>query len=170
MAGGAGVRNFVLLREGGRNEFEGVAADEIVRQGLFDLGHVAGQTIVACALILVMGVCFERGGVRAVRRIGAVAFQAHPAAGLDEVGIVFGAVSIVAGVAGDASAVHEALHKIIALHAVLVAGAIREMREGGLAELVVFELPIIGKVVADNKADGPIERLAGRWFGERTAL
>ena len=45
---------------------------------------------------------------------------------------------IVAAGASDAMRIHGALHKVVALHAVLVARAIGEVGEGGLAELVLF--------------------------------
>ena len=64
-------------------------------------------------------------------------------AGLDQVGVVLGAVHIVAGETGDAARVHHALHEIVALHAILVRGAVGEMSEGRLAELVLFQLPEI---------------------------
>lgn len=44
---------------------------------------------------------------------------------------------------GDAMAVHEALHEIIALHTILVRRAIREVVESGLTKRAVFESPEI---------------------------
>ena len=170
MACGARIWNFVLLRGGGRDEVEGVAANEIVGKGLLDFGHVAGQAIVTGAVALVMRMGFQRGGVRPVRRIGAVAFKAHEVAGLDEVGIIFRAVRVMAGVAGDAPSVHHALDKIITLHAVLVGGAVGEMGEGGFAQLVFFQLPEIRQVLSHFEADGPIVSLAGDGRGEGAAL
>ena len=170
MACGARIWNFVLLRGGGRDEVEGVAANEIVGKGLLDFGHVAGQAIVTGAVALVMRMGFQRGGVRPVRRIGAVAFKAHEVAGLDEVGIIFRAVRVMAGVAGDAPSVHHALDKIITLHAVLVGGAVGEMGEGCFAQLVFFQLPEIRQVLSHFEADGPIVSLAGDGRGEGAAL
>ncbi len=43
--------------------------------------------------------------------------------------------------AGDAVAVHHALHEVVALHPVLVRGAVGEVRERRLAELVILEPP-----------------------------
>jgi hypothetical protein len=48
------------------------------------------------------------------------------------------------------------LDEIVTLHAVLVRGAVGEMSKGGLAELVLFELPEIAQVLAGFVADGPI--------------
>ena len=81
------------------------------------------------AACLVMRVCFDGRGARAVRRIRAVALQAEHVGRLQQVGIVLRAVNVVATEAGDAVRVHHALHKIVALHAVLVRGAVGEMRE-----------------------------------------
>ena len=53
------------------------------------------------------------------------------------------AVHVVATEAGHAAAIHHALREIIALHAVLVRRAVGKMREGRLAERVLFELPVI---------------------------
>jgi hypothetical protein len=50
---------------------------------------------------------------------------------------------IVAAGACDAARVHQAVDEIIALHPVLVRGAVRKVREGGFAELVFFELPVV---------------------------
>ncbi len=72
-----------------------------------------------------------------------MAVQAKPVGGLAKLRVIIGAMNVVAGEAGNAAAVHEALHEIVALHAVFVGGAIGEMGEGGLAERVVFELPEI---------------------------
>ena len=77
-----------------------------------------------------------------------MALQAQHVRRLQQIGVVRGAVHIVAAEAGDAARVHQALHEIVALHAVLVRRAVGEMREGGLAELVLFELPEILQLAA----------------------
>src|ERR1700757_3319363 len=79
-------------------------------------------------------------------------------------------MNIVAGEAGNAAAVHQALHKIIALHTVLVSGAIGEMGESGLAQRVFFKLPEIAKVQAHMVADGPIVIFAFDGIGQGTSL
>ncbi len=71
---------------------------------------------------------------------------------------------------GDAATVHNALHEIIALHAVLVGGSIGEVYEGGLAESVVFQLPKIAEVEAHPIADGPIVVFALDGIRERPSL
>ena len=61
-------------------------------------------------------------------------------------GLVVGTVRIVASETRDAVRVHQAGDKIVSLHAVLVRRAIREMREGSFAELVIFQLPKIAQI------------------------
>ena len=77
---------------------------------------------------------------------------------------------IVASEAGDAAAVHHALDEVVALHAVLVRGAVGEMREGGLAELVIFELPEILQIQAHVIADRPVVIFAVDGIRQRAAL
>jgi len=93
-----------------------------------------------------MSVLFDRGGAGAVERKRAMAVQADLIAGLAELGVVVRAVHIVATEAGDAAAVHHALHEIISLHAIFVGCAVGEMRECGFAEVVFLQLPIILQV------------------------
>jgi len=78
-------------------------------------------------------------------------------------------MNIVAREAGDASAVHYALNEVIALHAILVGGAIGEMREGHLTEGVVFELPKIAEVESDAIADRP-RNTSLRWDSSKGVL
>ena len=84
--------------------------------------------------------------MRPIERKGAVAIEAELVGGLAELGVIFSAVNVVTGEAGDASAIHEALHEIVSLHAVFVGAAVREVIEGGSAEGMFFELPIITKI------------------------
>ncbi len=72
-----------------------------------------------------------------------MAFQAHKVTGLNKIGIVFGAMDVMAGVAGNASSVHHALDEVIPLHTVFMRGAVRKMSKAGFAQLVPFQLPII---------------------------
>lgn len=53
-------------------------------------------------------------------------------------------------------AVHDALHEIIALHAILVRRAIGEVIEGGLTKRAVFEFPEIPQPQTDVIPDRPV--------------
>src|SRR6476660_7948243 len=91
----------------------------------------------------------------------AVAFEAHRIARFDEIRIVRGAVDIVAVKASHAAGVHSAADEIVSLHAIFVGGAIREIGEGGLAELVFFERPYFAEAMTRFKADWPIIEFSG---------
>lgn len=146
VARSTGVGDFVFVGGGGWDEGESVGADFRIRQGGLDFGHVAGDAAAAGGPGFVMGVGFERGRVRAVEGLRAVAIEAKLVGGLAELSIVAGAVSIVATEAGNAAAVHQALYEVVALHAVFVGSAVREIHEAGGAEGVVFELPEITEI------------------------
>jgi hypothetical protein len=62
--------------------------------------------------------------------------------------------------------VHDALHKVIALHPVLVCGSVREVRECGLIQGDVFELPIVLKMKTDTVANRPVVGFALDLFSE----
>jgi hypothetical protein len=143
---GAGIGDLVFVGHVGRDEGEGVGADFHIGDGGGDSGHVAGDAAAAGGTFFVVGVLFDRGGARAVERERAVAVEADLVAGLAELRVILGAVNVVTAEAGDAAAVHHALHEVISLHAVFVGGAIGEMREGGFAEFVFFELPVIAEI------------------------
>jgi len=76
-----------------------------------------------------MRVRLNAGCTRTVGRIGTVAFKAQHAGGFHQVGVVFRAVHVVATETGHAVRVHQAGDEIIALHAVLMRGAVGEMSE-----------------------------------------
>ena len=69
--------------------------------------------------------------------------QAHHGGRLQQVGVVGRAVNIMATEAGDSAPVHHAGRKIVALHPILVRGAIGEVSEGRFAKLMILEFPII---------------------------
>src|ERR1039458_10269230 len=99
-----------------------------------------------------------------------MALQTHRVGGLQELGVVRRALNVVAGEAGDAVIVHGALHEVVALHAVLVSRAVGEVGERGLAEFVLFQLPIIAQVLAYFESDGPIVIYAVERLPERLSL
>ena len=146
MATGAWIWNLVLIRHFRRDEGEGVASDVDIRDRLLDFRHVARYAIIAWTAGAMMSVFFDARGVRPVRRRRPVTCQAELICRLDQVGVVFGAVHVVATEAGYASAIHQALNKIITLHPVLMAGSICKMRKARLTELVFFQLPEIFQV------------------------
>ena len=90
--------------------------------------------------------------------------------GLSELRIVFRTVHVVAGSAGDTAFIHDALHKVIALHPVLVCGSVREVGERCLAQGDVVEFPIVLKVKTNVVADGPVVSFTLDLFGERLPL
>ena len=52
--------------------------------------------------------------------------------------------------------VHDALDEVVALHPVLVGGAVGEVREGRFAEFVIFESPEILEVLPDLESYRPV--------------
>ena len=76
---------------------------------------------------------------------------------------------VVAAEAGDAARVHQALHEVVALHAVLVRGAVGKVRERRLAELVLFELPEVlqlarpGESRPASRSTGPRSGCCSGW-------
>src|SRR6516162_994081 len=72
--------------------------------------------------------------------------------------------------ASDATAVHYAHGKIVALHPILVRGAVREIIEVGLAQPAGFELPVVLQVESHLEADGPIVILPFNRVLERPPL
>ena len=113
-----------------------------IRQRRFNLGHMADNALAAGGARAVMGMLFERGRPRAIRRTRAVARKAELvlADGRAQLRVVGRAVNVVAAEARYAPPVHHALHEVVPLHAILVRGAVGEMRERRLAQRVFFEL------------------------------
>lgn len=70
-----------------------------------------------------------------------MAVEANFSRGLAQLSIIFGAVNIMTGRAGDSISIHDALSEIIALYAILVRCAIGEVIEGGLTQSTIFQLP-----------------------------
>src|SRR5262245_41207936 len=156
MATRARIWDLVLIRHFRCDEVERMAAHIDVRYRLLDSRHVARHALVAGTVRRVMRVCFDTRSMRAIWRRSTMAVQADLASGLDQVGVVRSAVHIVTAEASHTAPVHETLNKIISLHPVLVPCAIRKMRETGLAQLVLLELPVVFQIQALMKTDGPI--------------
>ena len=147
VAGIAGIRDLRIPSDGGMKRkvwlrtFTSPSVCAIL--GMWHAMHAT-----AGAARFVMRVLFERGACGPVRRIGPVAVEAERLRGLRRCAVLSVPCDIVAGEARDAVCVHLAGHVVVALHAVLVGGAVGEMGEGGLAELVVFQLPKVAELCA----------------------
>src|ERR1700721_2964560 len=113
---------------------EGVTSDILISDSLLDFWHVTGDTFVASAANLMMRMCFDARRVGPRLCVRAVTVETQRIARLAHHGDILGAMRIVAAGTGDSARIHQALHKIIALHAVLVRGAIREVRKGEFAK------------------------------------
>src|SRR5579864_5155433 len=100
----------------------------------FDGRHVTGDALASGAAYFVMRVFRQRGRVRAVYGRRSMTIQEDLVRGLSELSIVRGAVHVVARTAGDTVLIHHALREVIALHAVLVRGAVREVVESSLSQ------------------------------------
>src|SRR5450631_3496891 len=72
--------------------------------------------------------------------------------------------------ARDTAGIHQALHKIIALHAILVRSAIRKMSEREIAKFVILELPKIDQLFAHMEAHRPVVILSFDRICERLTL
>jgi len=143
MTRSAGIGDFIFVGHRRGNEGKGVRAHFDVRDGRGDFRHVAGDATAARGAFLVMGMIFESRGARAIHGERRVALQTELVGGLAKLRVVFGAVHVVAAKTGDSAAVHDALHKIISLHAIFMGGAVGVMRKGRLAKRVLPELPEI---------------------------
>src|SRR5579859_434021 len=99
---------------------------------------MASDALTARATALVMSVRLEGRRVRTVGGARAVAVETELVGRLAQLRIIVCTVNVVAGSAGHAVAVHHTLDEIVALHPVLVRGAIRKVQEVGLSKGDVF--------------------------------
>ena len=77
---------------------------------------------------------------------------------------------IVTGGTGDTTAVHDALHEIVALHTIFVRRAVREVVESGLTKRAVFEFPEIPQPRTDVIPDRPVVIFSVNGIGQRLPL
>jgi hypothetical protein len=145
VAGIARVWNFQRIRQYWRYEFERMTSDIDVGNLGFNFRHVATDTLAAFAVRCMMGVLLESFCVGTV--IGACEVtgetklvQSHR---FPQIGIVAGAMNIVAVVTRDSARIHQALDEIISLHPVLVRSAVAVMSKCRRSERVFFEFPVI---------------------------
>jgi hypothetical protein len=89
---------------------------------------------------------------------------------LSKLRVIPGTVYVMTGCARYSALVHNALHKVVTLHAVLVGGSVGEVEERCLAESVIFKLPVVLEMETDAIADGPIVGFAFDLFLQRLAL
>ena len=129
MAKYAGVGDFLALRLRRGDEFERMASYVYNIDCLLNLWHMTGGAFAARAVDLMVRVRFDRAAARPVGGVLAMALQAERIARLDGAGGIFRAVNIVAVKTFYAAIVHYALDEIVALHAILMAGSIGEVRE-----------------------------------------
>jgi len=139
----AGIRDFVLIRHGRADKSKSMTSNVNVRDGLFDLWHMTGDTLATRTARFVMCMLFDCAYVWAIGRAWPVTFEAHDVRWLDQQGIVIRTVNIVATGALHTACVHDALNEVVALHAVLVCRAVRKVGECRLAQSMLFELPVI---------------------------
>ena len=109
----------------------------------FDLRHVTSHALTSGTAAFMMRVFFNGGRMRAVRGHRAVTIQANLIRRLSQLGVVLRAMHIMAGGTGDSMPVHDALHKVIALHPVFVRRAVWKIVKVRLPERAVFQLPEI---------------------------
>ena len=129
----AWVGDVVLSRHLGRDELERMGPHFDVCDGLGCFRHVAGHALAPGAVFLVMGVVLQCGRIGTVKRARPMTIQTQLVRWLSELCVVVGAVCIVAAKTGHAVLVHRTLHKVVALHPILVRGTVWEMRIGFLA-------------------------------------
>ena len=120
-----------------------MAPDIDVGDRLLDLGHMARDALVPTAARLVMRVLLDGGGVRPVGRVRAMTVEAQDVGRLPQHCVIVVAMHVVTTEAGDAALVHQADGEVVALHAILVSGAVAEVGEGGLPEFVRLQFPEI---------------------------
>ena len=65
-------------------------------------------------------------------------------------------MNVVAAEASNSPPVHQALHEVVALHAILVSRPIGKMRERCLTQLVLFELPKVLQMKSDVISNRPV--------------
>lgn len=87
-----------------------------------------------------------------------MAIEAELIGGLPELSVIAGAVHVVAVKAGDPSAIHHRLHKIVALHAILVCGAAADIPLSHLLGVNV----VADRVAAIAKRSGRTVHIVGR--------
>ena len=172
MTRSAWIGNLVLVRHRRRDELKSVSVNKSCRWTFrFNRWHVARDAVVAGAAGRVMGVLLNRDDVvRSVGRARVVAGEAQIPGRFDRVGVVRRPVDLMTAEAGHTAPIHHAFDEIVALHPVLVPGAVCKVHEVGLAEFVFLELPVIAQIATLVKPDRPIVVLRQDRIRERLSL
>ena len=136
----ARIGDFELVGHRRRDERKRVAADVHVGDRLLDLRHMARHTITAGAAARVMGMVFQSGRVRAIRR--ARPWQVRQ---ISRAGLTSSASFAVPCESWQLKQVTprryiRLCHEIVALHPVLVPGAVGKVGKRRLPELVLLQL------------------------------
>ena len=91
--------------------------------------------------------------------------EAECISGFAQLRVIRRAVNVMAIETRDATAIHHALHKVVALHPVLVGRAIREIKKIlRFTKGVIFQLPIIRELQSQVIANGPIVIFSLDWI------
>ena len=132
-----------------------MAANKVVLDGLLDARHMAGRALAASTVDRMMRM-FRNGPLQPgwIRR--GVARQAKRVALRNHARGVLVAMHVVAIEAAQLPVVHGALHKVVALHPVLVRRHVSILIEVGYAGLPSFQLPEIRQLLADFISHGPV--------------
>ena len=131
---------------------------------------MTSYALTAGAAVFVVGVFLQRRSVRTIRRRWPMTVEAELVYGLSELSVVFCAVHVMAGSAGNTVLIHDALHKVVALHPVLMRGSVWEVRECCLTQGDVIEFPEVLQMKTDVVADRPVVSFALDLFGKRLPL
>ena len=166
----AGIRDFLPFGIRGSDKPESVRTDILIRDCLLDLRHMTVHALTSRTAGFVMCVGFDTCGMRTVLRIGAMAGQTYFLHWFPQRCIILAAMRIVTAEAGHSARIHQALNKIISLHAILVGGAVGKMRKGQFAEFVLFEIPEIGELETHVESDRPVVIAAVNLLVHRSAL
>jgi hypothetical protein len=156
MTGSARIGNFVLVGHRGINKVKRVGAHFAVGDGGFHLGHMASDALAPSRTGFVVGMKLESRGTRTFRGHRGMAIEAELIHGLAELRVVLRPVDIMTTETGDSATVHQALHKVVSLHAVFVGCTIGKMVEAKIAQFVIFQLPEIMEILTDMIAHRPI--------------
>ena len=122
---------------------ERVTANVYVAECLGDFWHVTTYALTTRAVRLMMCVRGEGRCVWTVRRVRTVTVKTQNTRGFAQIRGIFCAMHVVASETSHAMCIHLAGDKIISLHPVLVRGAVGKVCKGGIAQLVLFQPPVI---------------------------